>query len=376
MKIIIYNNLVYSGGVERLFPLFAESLKNRGHDITVMASPESKKEFKTAFSPDIHCIRSGLPRKKFDSKFKAGLYNIMGKAFKIIPFFRLKINKYDAAIAFKEGHVFKNALKIRARKRFAWIHADLTYFCNTLGFTIPFSSIEEFKKCLEKYDKVVCVSETTRKSVITMAGDTGNLCVRYNPIDWHRIRSLALEKNEFIKNDACPLIVSAGRLNPVKNYMLLLEACRIVHEKQSFEMWILGDGPDRKKMEKFINENNMSFVKLLDFQRNPFSVIKQADLYVSTSVSEACPLAVQEALILGVPVIAVKCSGIIETLNPAFGKLIDNSAEELADTIYQLLTNPEELDGYRKLIEEEYPLKQVFDERIDKICGLIEGSEE
>ena len=49
MKIIIYNNLVYGGGVERLLPIFAESLKNRGHDITVMASPDNKKEFETAF---------------------------------------------------------------------------------------------------------------------------------------------------------------------------------------------------------------------------------------------------------------------------------------------------------------------------------------
>lgn len=376
MKIIIYNNLVYSGGVERLFPLFAESLKNRGHDVTVMASPESKKEFETAFSPEIHCICSGLPRKKFDNKLKNGLYSIKGKAYKIIPFFRLLIHKYDVVIALKEGHVLKNALKIRAKKRYAWIHTDLSYFCTAAGFTKNFRGFEDYKKCLEKYDRVVCVSETTRKSIIEMAGDTGNLCVRYNPIDWQRIRTQAQEKAEFVKNNTCPLIVSAGRLDPIKNYMLLLEACKILQEKQDFELWILGDGPDRKKMEKFISDNNLRFVRLLDFQRNPFSIIKQADLYVSASISEACPLAVQEALILGVPVIAVKCSGIIETLNPEFGKLIDNSAEELADTINQLFANTEELEGYRKTIEEDYPLKQVYEERIEKICRLIEGSEE
>lgn len=376
MKIIIYNNLVYNGGVERLFPLLAESLKKRGHDITVMASPESKKEFETAFSPEIKSICTGLARKKFDSKLKSGLYSLKSKAYKIIPLFKCLIHKYDVVIAFKEGHVFKNALKIRAKVRYAWIHSDLTVFCRSLAFSIPFSGIEEFKKCLEKYDRVVCVSETTKRSVLEMVGDTGNLYVRYNPIDWRRIRTQAQEKPEFIKNNTCPLIVSVGRLDPNKNYMMLLEACKTLYVKQAFELWILGDGPDRNKIEKYIQDNNLEFVKLLGFQRNPFSILKQADLYVSTSLSESYGLAVQEALILGVPVIAVKCPGIIESLNPEFGKMIDNSAEELADISYQLLTNTDELENYRKMIEKKYPLDLVFGERIDKICRLIEGSEE
>lgn len=376
MKITIINNLVYSGGVERLLPIFAEVLKNRGHDITVMASPGSKKEFETAFSSEVHCIRTGLPYKSFDSKFKSGLYFLLRKAYKIIPFFRCLINRYDVVIAFKEGHVLKKALKIRAKKRYAWIHADLTFFCNTLGFTKPFSGIEEFTKCLEKYDKVVCVSETTRRSVIEMVGDIGNLCVRYNPIDWQRIHTLAQEKTEYIKNSTCPLIVSTGRLDPIKNYMLLLEACRILYEKQAFELWILGDGPERKKIEEYIQDNKLNFVKLLGFQINPFPIVKQADLYVSTSLSESYGLAVQEAIILGVPVVAVKCPGILEAWDSGYGKLVNDSTEELADTIYQLLTNTDELERYHKTIEEKYPLNMVFEERIDKICRLIEESEE
>jgi len=376
MKIIIYNNLIYSGGVERLFPLFAESLKNRGHDVTVMASPENKKEFETAFSPEIHSICTGLPRKKFDSKLKSGLYSLKSKAYKIVPLFKCLIHKYDVVIAFKEGHVLKNALKIRAKLRYAWIHSDLTVFCRSLAFSIPFSGIEEFKKCLEKYDRVVCVSETTRRSVLKMVGDTGNLNVRYNPIDWQRIRTQAQENPGFIKSNTCPLIVSAGRIDPVKNYILLLEAYKILYEKQAFELWILGDGPERKKIEKYIHDNNLEFVKLLGFQVNPFPILKQADLYVSTSLSESYGLAVQEALILGVPVIAVKCPGIIESLDPEFGKLVGNSAEELADAIYQLFTNTDELESYHKIIEEKYPFNMVYEERIDKICRLIEGSEE
>ena len=375
MKIIIYNNLVYSGGVERLFPLLAESLKKRGHNITVMASPDDKKEFETAFSPEIKSICTGLPRKKFNSKLKSGFYSLKSKAYKLIPLFKCLIHKYDVVIAFKEGHVLKNALKIRAKKRYAWIHSDLTVFCRSLAFSIPFSGIEELKKCLEKYDRVVCVSETTRRSVLKMVGDTGNLSVRYNPIDWQRIRIQAQEKTEFTKSNTCPLILSAGRIDPVKNYKLLLEAYKILYKKQAFELWILGDGPERKKIEKYINDNNLEFVKLLGFQVNPFPILKQADLYVSTSLSESYGLAVQEALILGVPVIAVKCPGIIESLDPQFGNLVDNSAEELADTIYQLLTNMDESESYHKMIEEKYPLNMIYEERINKICRLIEGSE-
>lgn len=376
MKILIYNNLVYGGGVERLFPLLADGLRVRGHKITVMASSDSKNDFKSVFSQEINCICTGLNYRSFDNKFKACLYFMKKKAYKIIALLRCLINKYDVVIAFKEGHVLKNALKIRARKRYAWIHTDLTVFCSSLGFTIPFSGIGKLKKCLGKYDRVVCVSETARRSVLEMVGDTGNLCVRLDPLDWREIRTQALEEPPTLKNHTCPLIVSVGRLDPNKNIMLLLEACKTLCEKLDFETWIVGDGPQREEIEEYIQNNNLGCAKLLGFQLNPFPIVKQADLYVSTSLSESYGLAIQEALILGVPVVAVKCPGIIESWDPGFGKLVDNSAEELADTIYQLLTNPDELENYHKTIKERYPLHMVFEDRIDKICRLIEGSEE
>ena len=88
----------------------------------------------------------------------------------------------------------------------------------------------------------------------------------------------------------------------------------------------------------------------------------------SSSISETYGLSVQEALIVGVPVVAVKCSGIIESLDPRFGVLIDNSSEELAGTIRRLFENPSELDGYRKTIAQEYSLDSLYEERMDKIC--------
>ena len=100
--------------------------------------------------------------------------------------------------------------------------------------------------------------------------------------------------------------------------------------------------------------------------------MRQGDLFVSTSLSESYGLAIQESLVLGVPVIAVNCQGVAESFDKRYGVLIENSADELGKTILDVLDTPLELLSYRNNIRDYYSVSSIYEERLDKICKLLE----
>jgi len=373
MRIIIYNDLVFGGGTETLLRIFTDFFLKKGNDITIVASPEDPEDFKKAFPMGVHCIRGRLPKKKNNNnKILSGCYFLKRKAYRALTILRIKAKKFDVAISMIEGHNMKEVASLRAQKKLVWIQCDYENFHNRDWYKKVYSSREEEIECMRCYDKIVCVSETAKAGLIETVGDTGNLCVRYNPIDWRKIRELSEENCAFSKNLSRKLIVAVGRLFPDKNYKCLLAACDLLKNELDFELWIVGDGPQKGELAEYISSNNLTNVKLLGFQANPFPIIKQADIFVSSSISESYGLSVQEALILGVPVVAVKCSGIVESLNPEFGVLVDNSSEELSKAIRELLSNPDELDAYRSFIKNNYSLNSLFDDRMESIYQLLE----
>ena len=97
---------------------------------------------------------------------------------------------------------------------------------------------------------------------------------------------------------------------------------------------------------------------------------------MSTSVSESYCLAIQEAFILGVPVVAVKCPGVEESLDTRFGVLIENTVDELTNTIRDMLCTPGKLLSYRNKIQDEYSVSSIYEDRLEDICKLIETPDE
>ena len=373
MKIIIFNDLVIGGGTETLLQIFVKDFLKRGNDVTVVASPKDAADFKQSFPSEVHCIRARLPKKSCKNRIYSFGYSLKRKVFRFFSILKVMAVKYDVAISMKEGKVMKDTVSVRALKKLAWIQCDYRTFQHRDWFKSVFPSIDKERRCMQRFDKIVCVSETARIGRIETIGDTGNLCIRYNPIDWEKIRELSKKACGFSKDFTRKLIVAVGRLDPVKNFKCLLEASVLLKNKFDFDLWIVGDGPQKEELAEYIRSNNLTNVKLLGFQANPFPIIKQADLFVSSSISESYGLSVQEALILGVPVVAVKCSGIVESLDPEFGVLVDNSSEELSKAISKLLGNLDELDTYRKSINDNYSLDSLYDSRMEAIYHLIEA---
>jgi colanic acid/amylovoran biosynthesis glycosyltransferase len=113
-----------------------------------------------------------------------------------------------------------------------------------------------------------------------------------------------------------PVLLAVGRLHPVKNYTFLLQACcRLRRAGMQFRCVIVGEGPERAKLENLIRKWNIADSVML-VGHVPRSKIdryyERADLVVLTSHSEGIPLVLMEAMARSKIVLAPSITGIPE----------------------------------------------------------------
>ena len=369
-RILIANDLLKGGGVENVLENLVRYLVKHGNQITLMIPNCSEHEVRSIFGNDIKVypsmrILKDIKKYSLHWFFDRGLYILQKQLYRA----RLSFMKYDVILALKEGPIMQELAWVYAKKKYAWVHADY----NMMHWSsYCFKSAEHERLCMKQYQNVVCVSNAVLKSVIETVGDPGNLCVKYNPIDFRRIRAKAKEPCMVKKETDGLLFVSIGRLAYPKNYALLIDVCNELSKEYSFELWIIGDGPDYQELQKKLNAYQMDCIKLLGQKTNPFPYLNQADVFISASLVESYGLAVQEALILGKPVIAVKCPAIEENLDSSFGVLVDSTYQGLKCSLEDVLADPEKLLDYRSSIKKQYYVEDKFEQRLFEIERLWE----
>ena len=103
-------------------------------------------------------------------------------------------------------------------------------------------------------------------------------------------------------------LVSVGRLSSEKGYKDLLRIFNIIHKDYSdWVLDIIGDGKERKVLEKYIKDNNLSdCVKLHGFQDKKYidNIFKKSSIYLMTSYTESFGIVLIEAMSYGLPCIA------------------------------------------------------------------------
>lgn len=191
------------------------------------------------------------------------------------------------------------------------------------------------------YQKIICISQGTLTSLIQWQPQIKNkIAVIYNGID------LQCDYYNFTikpKNEI-PIIVSVGRLVELKNYERAILALSKMSE-QKFEYWIVGSGFLEQHLKNLVKTLNLSTkVKFLGYQNNVPEILRQADIFLQTSLWEGFGLAVVEAMATGLPVIVSNVSGLKEVVsNSDFetGFLIDPlSEDDITNKISKLLNNP------------------------------------
>lgn len=203
-------------------------------------------------------------------------------------------------------------------------------------------------------DGVIAVSEGVADDLATTARlDRDRVRVIYNPIDLEGIVALGAAPldHPWFRRGEPPVILSAGRLVPQKDYRTLLRAFAAVRRRRPVRLAILGEGAERPALEALARELGCAGdVALLGFEANPYPFMRAARMFVLSSAWEGFGYVLIEAMALGTPVIATDCPwGPAEILDHGrFGRLVPvGDAGALAEAIESELDAARPADGAR-----------------------------
>lgn len=138
------------------------------------------------------------------------------------------------------------------------------------------------------------------------------LHVIHNPLNLARIEteSRAPLAHDWLADGAPPVILGVGSLAPLKDFETLIRAFAIVRQSRACRLVILGEGPDRKKLEAVARGVGVTnHVLMPGFVANPFAWMRRARVFVSSSVTEGFPNALLQALALGLPIVSTNSVG-------------------------------------------------------------------
>lgn len=168
------------------------------------------------------------------------------------------------------------------------------------------------------YPKARCIS-VPNKSDCKVYRDMG--C---NTIYLPHINSFPKRK---MNNCNSKIALNIGRLTPDKRQDELIRIWNSVN-RNGWELWIVGSGEEKKRLETIIETYNLSdSVKLFDFTQNISKVFEKASLFLFTSRMEGFGMVLLEAMSFGIPCISYDCpSGPRDLIiNGVNGYLIENN---------------------------------------------------
>jgi len=136
--------------------------------------------------------------------------------------------------------------------------------------------------------------------------------VIHNPLNLARIESesRAPLSHDWFSDGAPPVILGVGSLAPLKDFETLIRAFAIVRQGRACRLVILGEGPDRKRLEAVGRGIGVAnHVLMPGFVPNPFAWMRRARVFVSSSVTEGFPNALLQGLALGLPIVSTDSVG-------------------------------------------------------------------
>lgn len=240
-------------------------------------------------------------------------------------------NKYhfDFVVGFSEGKAMKLASEFKGVVKYTWIHCE---YNRAVPLNIDESSY------YSRFNKIVCVSKYTKDLFVNRYPSLSRKTIHiYNLLDVHRILKLAdgaIDDERF--NNSSYTIISVGRIDPVKGFSNIPRLANALLNKQIEFTWYIIGGPNNDEFKRIQNEiekyDIAKHVILLGSKSNPYPYFKNADLYVSTSLSEACPMVFNEAKLLGLPIVSTNYGSAYEfVLDHSMISSVDNLAEIIHD---------------------------------------------
>ena len=256
-----------------------------------------------------------------------------------------------SALASREspGVIQTHAVKSHFFARFAGLPKLAPWVAFHHGYTWPTLRARAYNQLdrwsLRAASKVLTVSIPFRDELASKGVSPDRIEIVHNAIraDWGAKRpasdlraalGIAADRN---------VILIVGRLSREKDHLTLLRAVDRLRAKLNPHLLIVGEGPERARIQQEVQRLGLSgHVTLTGQQRSAEPYYGIANLAVLSSLSEGSPNALLEAMAAGVPVVATNVGGIPEIVKHGESALLvpPGDIDSLAAAMSSLHTDP------------------------------------
>ena len=261
---------------------------------------------------------------------------------------KIEKENYDATISFFQ-FLPSYITKVKGPKHMIFLHGSVKQYFE--GIRKYFKN--SFFNKINRFDNICTVSEEMRIQLKEIFPNLTNKQVTiYNPIDFETIETKACKRGDLTSDEEKLLnssyICSVGRLDEgQKDFNTLINAYANLKNKISEKLVLVGDGPDREKLENLVKELNLeNYIIFLGKKNNPYIWMKNSKAFILSSKYEGLPTVLIEALILDIPSISSNClTGPAEILeNGKYGELFNiGNVKELEEKILLSLEKREKI---------------------------------
>jgi colanic acid/amylovoran biosynthesis glycosyltransferase len=141
-------------------------------------------------------------------------------------------------------------------------------------------------------------------------------------------------------------LVCTGRLVPAKGHHILIEALAVLEQRGiQLHTTLIGAGPERKSLEALVKQHGLeeavTFTSALSHEAT-LETLRRADIFTLASFAEGIPVALMEAMSLGLPCVSTTVAGIPELIRSGFDGILVPPANvaALADALEALVNDP------------------------------------
>lgn|GEM_PF-381596 len=243
-----------------------------------------------------------------------------------------------------------------------------------------------FRWVYQKADSVIAISEAVKKHIVALEEvKEKKVKVVYNPVgsgQWAvHSGQFSVNRKQFElavpngmnhseeditngygkKKKETFVFVTTCRLVPIKNLDRLINAfVGLSKENPDRELFlkIVGDGPDRKKLEYRAREQGIgNWIAFEGFQENVWPFLQVADAFILPSLSEGSSVSLAEAMIAGLPSIVTHVGGAIEILGDSQSGFLINPLD--TDSIKSAMQQMIDLNAQEHLAMSERAMEEA-----------------
>jgi len=367
MRILMVSDtyLPQINGVATSIYLSKKYLEMRGHEVYVVAPVKPDEEEKVLVVPGIPFLMEKQHKVVFANHVKILEYALQ--------------HKIDIIHSHDPMALGMRALKVQKDLKLPHIHTYHTLLTEYRHYVPPpFTpdrrTVEEFSRWFcNKVNIVIAPTEEIKNELINygVQRPIEVLPTGIDTLEFAKPPKRDIRK-EYDIPEGAKLLMYAGRLAKEKNLEFLSKVVsRYMHKENDVWFLIVGDGPERKELEKFF-ENEGLIDRTIFTGYVPHKEIKDyykaSDLFVFASLTETQGLVVLEALASGTPVVAIAYKGIANVLVNGEGAITTRiDEEEFYNAIEEALIKQKELSKKGiEYVEKNWSMNAMAD-KLEKI---------